>query len=229
MIKDGNIEQRAIVLGSRNQFLVAALSGLEESGRVTAPPRRISAGRSRRRTIIGTGLLASRELITLEVSLRRADVALAREVARDALKNLHGATVRAPFTGVISLVNVEAEDEVTKDSRVIEIVDPTVLEVAGLVDAAQVKLIVIGAKATVKVDTLPGQLLAGTVSAVSSSPTTERGVVSYPVTIKVDIPEGVQIPVALSAVSVVVVYEERGALSVPRNPVSGTVTQPIVR
>lgn len=54
-MKDGNIKQRAIVLGSRNQFLVAALSGLEESGRVAVPPRRISAGRSRCRTIIGRG------------------------------------------------------------------------------------------------------------------------------------------------------------------------------
>ena len=176
-----------------------------------------------------TGLVASRELIALEVSLRRADVALAREVAREALENLQGATIRAPFTCVISLVNVEADDEVTKDSRVIEIVDPTVLEVAGLVDAAEVTFITNGAKATVKVDTLPGQLLAGTVSAVASSPTTERGVVSYPVTIQVEIPEGVQIPVALSAVSVVVAYEEKGALLVPRNAVSGTVAQPIVR
>ena len=85
-------------------------------------------------------MLFRSELLTLEVSLRRADVALAREVASEALVNLQGETIRPPFAGVISLVNVAADDEVTKDSRVIDIVDPTFPELARFVDAASTEV-----------------------------------------------------------------------------------------
>jgi RND family efflux transporter MFP subunit len=176
-----------------------------------------------------TSLVALRDRLSLEVALRQADVTLAQEVTGDALKNLLGATVRAPFTGVISLVNVETDDDVNKNSHVIEIVDPSVLAVEGSVDADDVKFIKNGAKARVKVDSLPEQVLAGAVSAVANSPRTERGVVSYPVTIQVDVPEGVHIPVALSGVSAVVIHEEKSVLLVPRDAVQGTLTRPVVR
>ena len=47
----------------------------------------------------------------------------------------------------------------------------------------------------------------GVVTRVSGQPRTERGVVSYEITIRVEIPEAVQIPLELGAVSTVVIYE----------------------
>ena len=63
------------------------------------------------------------------------------------------------------------------------------------------------AEARVRISTLEGREFAGVVTRVSRQPRTERGVVSYPITIRVEIPEAVQIPLELGAVSAVVIYE----------------------
>jgi RND family efflux transporter MFP subunit len=175
-----------------------------------------------------TRLQAIRELIPLEIALRRADVTLAREVTRNALEDFEEAVIRAPFDGTISLVNVEADDEVDKNSRVVEIVDPTVVEVGSLVDAEERQRISSGATATIQVDSLGGQILAGTVSFVADSPKTDRGVIRYPVTIQVDVPDDLQIPLTLSGVSVVVTEERRGVLKVPPEAIQGSAHAPIV-
>ena len=47
-----------------------------------------------------------------------------------------------------------------------------------------------GAKSKVRIASLPGLEFEGSVSQVADEPRTERGVVSYPVRIKVDLPEG---------------------------------------
>jgi multidrug resistance efflux pump len=151
-----------------------------------------------------TRLDSVQEQVPLEIALRRAEVGLAEELAESASDDLEGAVVKAPLDGVIALVNVEVDDTVTEDSRVIEVVDPTAVQVVSMVDADEVEQVVVGAKASVLVDNLDGLELAGEVGAVSSIPRTERGVVRYQVTIDATVPEGVQIPIELSAVSVMV-------------------------
>ena len=77
--------------------------------------------------------------------MRRAEVGLARESAQSASEDFEGAAIKAPFDGTIALVNVEVDDVVTEDSRVIEIVDPTRAEVVSLVDAGEVDRVTVGA------------------------------------------------------------------------------------
>ena len=72
-------------------------------------------------------------------------------------------------------------------------------------------------------------MLDGAVSAVATQPQTERGVVSYAVTIRIDVPDGVQVPIGLSAVSTVVMHEEEGVLLVPRDAVLGAFGRSVVR
>ncbi|MCH7765590.1 MAG: HlyD family efflux transporter periplasmic adaptor subunit [Acidobacteria bacterium] len=165
----------------------------------------------------------------LEVALREAQVATAQAVLKDALEDLQGASITAPFAGVISLVNVEVDDEVDDESRVIEIVDPTAIQVNGFVDAADIQFVRKGSMAKVTIDALPGQVLEVTVSSVAAEPRTERGVVRYPVTISFELPEGVEVPVGLSGVSSVVLYEEKGVLSVPQGALYRTSKQTMVR
>ncbi|MCI0824090.1 MAG: HlyD family efflux transporter periplasmic adaptor subunit, partial [Chloroflexi bacterium] len=175
-----------------------------------------------------THLSAIRDQIPLEVALREAEVLLAEETSREALEDFQGATVRAPFDGIVSLVNVDPDDQVDENSRVIELVDPSVVEVAGLVNAADVSRVANGATAKVTIGSLAGRVLSGKVIAVSTSPRTERGVVSYPVKIRVEIPDGVQIPIGLSSITVVVTHQEKGVLLVPRNAVQSGDGKPVV-
>ena len=174
-----------------------------------------------------TRLMAVQERLPMEVDLLKANVALSQEVAKDALEDYEGAILRAPFAGVISLVNVELDDEVTRDSRIIEIVDPTVLEVASFVDASNANLISTGDRAEVTIDILPGDIFSSSVTFIADKPRTERGIVSFPITITVDVPAGTDIPLGLSGVSVVIKPNEKGVLLAPRGTVQGSAWRPL--
>jgi multidrug efflux pump subunit AcrA (membrane-fusion protein) len=142
-----------------------------------------------------------------DVALRESEVAAAQARVDDAREELEGATIRAPVDGTISLVNVEVEDDVNDESRALEIIDPGQVEVAGLVDAIDIQFVEEGATARVTIASLPGEEFEGTVTSVAEEPRTERGVVSYPVQIAIDLPAGLEIPVRLSAVTTVILYQ----------------------
>jgi multidrug efflux pump subunit AcrA (membrane-fusion protein) len=143
----------------------------------------------------------------LDVSLQEARVSRAQARMDDALEELEGAIVRAPFDGVVSLLNIEIDDIVDDESRVIELVAPGSVAVEGLIDATNIQFVKGGSKAKVTIASVPGQEFEGTVIQVAKEPKTERGVLSYPVRIQVDVPPGVEVPVSLSQVTSVVMYE----------------------
>ena len=141
-----------------------------------------------------------------DVAVKEAAVAAAQAQVDDARENFEGATIRSPLTGVVYLVNVAVDDKVNDQSRVMEIVDLTKLEVDGLVDAIDIALVKEGDKANITIASLPGQRFEGVVVQVAEEPRTERGVVSYPVRIAVTVPEGVEVPARLSAVTSTITY-----------------------
>ena len=116
-------------------------------------------------------------------------------------EDLERIELRAPIAGIVGLVNVEEDDLVSRDSRVLEIVDPSVVVVDGLIDANDIGLVRLESPARVNIESVPGYALSGAVTRLASEPRTERGVISYPVRIAVELPEGVEVPVRLSAVS----------------------------
>jgi HlyD family secretion protein len=144
-----------------------------------------------------------------DVALQEAKVSRAQARVDDALEELEGAIVRAPFSGVVALLNVEVDDIVDNESRIIEIVAPGSVEVEGLIDATNIEFVKEGAKAKVTIASVPGQEFEGTVISVAEDPRTERGVVTYPVRIRVKVPPGVEVPVRLSQVTSVVLYESK--------------------
>ena len=165
----------------------------------------------------------------LEVALREADVASAQLALDTALQRLEGATLRAPMAGFVSLVNVEAGQEVNPRIPVVEVVDPTIVEVDAIVDEIDVLFVQEGAQAQVTMDALPGQVLEGTVSAIASAAQNQQGVVSYPIRIQVQLPGDTQLVEGLSATANIVLREELGVLLVPLQAVYGTFDQPVVR
>jgi len=126
-------------------------------------------------------------------------------------------------------VNVEAGQEVNANTPAFEVVNPTVVEVDGIVDEIDVLFIRENASARVTMDALPGQVLDGAVSAVAAAAQSQQGVVSYPIRIRLAVPQGLQLPEGLSAVASVVIREDRGVLLVPLQALYGTFDQPVVR
>ena len=117
---------------------------------------------------------------------------------------------------------MEPDDEVTRDSRIVEIVDPTVLEVEIFVDTYNAKLLSSGARATVTIENLPDDIFTRSVSSASNKPRTERGIISYSATIAVDVPSGTEVPVGLSGVTVVINLNEKEVLLAPHGTVGGS-------
>ncbi len=137
-----------------------------------------------------------------QIEALNASITLALDRMGDIKEEMEEVLLRAPFDGVIYLVNVEEDDRVSKDSRVMELIDTSSVLIKGFVDATEVGRVLPGTPAHIVIDSLPGQELSGRISAVAADPSTERGVISYPIDISVDVPSGVEVPFQLSAVDV---------------------------
>ena len=165
----------------------------------------------------------------LDVALREADLASAVAALEEATQHLEEAVVRAPWDGVVSAVDVESGQTVNRNTPILEIVDPSVIEVGGIVDEIDVLFIQRGAQASVTMDALAGQVLSGTVSEIATQGTSNQGVVNYPLRIQVEAPAGLDLPEGLSAVAGVVIREDRDVLLVPLDALYGTFERPVVR
>ena len=165
----------------------------------------------------------------LEIELRQADVVSARAALETAASDLADATLRAPFNGVVVAVHVEAGQQVNANSEAIEIADPAVVEVSGSVDEIDVLFLQTGAEAYVTLEALGTEILRGTVSSIATSGTAQQGIVTYPVTIRVESTEEIQLPEGLSATAQVIIREQTDALLVPLQALYGSVQAPMVR
>ena len=163
------------------------------------------------------------------VALLEAQVESAREAMEETAILLTQAVLRAPFDGLVSQVMVEVGDEVQPRTDIVEVVDPSVVEVDGIVDEIDVLSIRLGTPARATVDALPGETIEGTVTKISPGARNQQGVVTYPITISVDVRDGLELREGLSAVASIVLREERDVLLVPQQALYGTFDEPLVR
>jgi biotin carboxyl carrier protein len=165
----------------------------------------------------------------LKVALKESQVALARVTLADAEQRVERGALRSPVTGFVSLVSVKQGDEVTASTPIVEIVDPSVVEVAGTVAEVDVLLVREGTRATVVLDALRGQTLEGTVSEIAPVAVNQQGVVNYPIRVRLRAPEGLQLREGLSTVANIILLEERNVLLVPQQALYGSFEQPVVK
>jgi len=165
----------------------------------------------------------------LEIDLRQADVIAARATLDTAVEDLERATLRAPFNGIVVAVNIEAGQQVNANTQAIEIADPSIVEVSGSVDEIDVLFLQVGSQAFVSLEALGNQTLPGTVSSIANTGTSQQGIVTYPVTIRVDSSESGQLPEGLSATAQVIIREQTDSVLIPLQALYGSVQAPTVR
>ena len=165
----------------------------------------------------------------VEVGLARAGVASAAQEMKEAAKTLTDAVLRAPTDGFVSVISVEEGDEVQARAPILEVVDPSVVEVDGIVDEIDVLSIRHGAGVEVTLDALPGEVIPGTVVSVSPGATNQQGVVTYPIGIRMEVPPRLQVREGLTAVASIVLRQERNVLLLPQQALVGTFDSPMVR
>ena len=146
-------------------------------------------------------LADSRDLQREQATLAEAEVALAEAALERAVDDLDGAELRAPFAGIVTLINIEPDDRVGDSLMAMRVASADVVEVDGVIDAAAIRYVREGGGAVVNIASVGDAPLNGIVTFVDDEVRTERGVVSYAVRIRVDAPAGVEIPIRMSAVS----------------------------
>ena len=174
--------------------------------------------------------LIVRDPESLDLAVLQVNVASAKVALSQAEQRLADATITAPFDGFVSTLDVEEGDDVERHTNIMVVVDTSVVEVDGGVDEIDVLETQVGAVASVEVDALPDQEIVGEVWSIAAEPESgqgqQGGIVSYPVTIRLTVPEGVDLPSGLSAVASITVSEERDVLLVPLDALRGAFDSP---
>ena len=100
---------------------------------------------------------------------------------------------------------------------------------SGSVDEIDVLFLKVGAEAFVTLEALSTRTLTGTVSSIASSATSQQGIVTYPVAIRVESPDAGQLPEGLSATAQVIIREQTNSVLIPLQALYGSVEAPTVR
>jgi RND family efflux transporter MFP subunit len=165
----------------------------------------------------------------LEVALSEAEVATAGQALEDATGKLADSTLRAPFAGIVSLVQIEEGDQVGARAEILVLSDTTIIEVDGIVDEVDVLSLREGVRAEVTLDALPGRRLEGILTEIAPAALSQQGVVSYPIRISLELPRRMEPREGLSAVANIVLREERNVLRVPQQALRGSFDEPVVK
>ena len=163
----------------------------------------------------------------LALALLQAEVTAAEFALEAAVTALDGTTLLAPIGGEVISVEIEPGDNATRGEGIL-ITDRNVVEIEGTVDEIDILAIAVNVTAEVTMAALPGETLSGSVTEIGS-PTNQQGVVSFPVNVRLEVPEGLVLIEGLTATASIVTSEVRGVLLAPTAAVQGSFVQPFIR
>jgi len=135
----------------------------------------------------------------------------------NARENFANCSIRSPFNGIISQVNVKKGDSVSSGTSLATLVTTEKIAEISLneIDAAEVK---INQKATLTFDALPDLTLTGKVSEIDTVGTVSQGVVSYGVKISLD-NDLEKIKPGMSVNAEIIIEAKTDVLALPNNAI----------
>lgn len=128
--------------------------------------------------------------------------------------NLENTAIRAPFSGVVTAVNIEEGEHASANSPVISLLDNSVFYANIAVDELDMSQIKLGQAAIVKVDALGGIPLRGTVWQIGMIAQSSGGITTVPVTIRIE-DSAPDLRVGYSASVIIEVERAENVLKVP--------------
>jgi len=149
------------------------------------------------------------EITRAQIQIDQAQIALER-----ARQRLDAATLVAPFTGVVSVVNVHPGMAAPTSSPAFVLIDDSHLHVEVDVDEVDVGRVVPGQPVQITLDAMPSETIEGQVTSVAPSATTTGGAVTYRVRIdlaQTDLP----LRAGMTATANIIVQRLEGVLLVP--------------
>ena len=127
----------------------------------------------------------------LQVALQEASVAAAQAKIDGENLRYEESTLTAPWDGYITTIPVETGQEVEPFEVILTVINSSIVTVEGSVDEIDVLSLRREEPVSVTIDALPDEELEGVITNISSTPANEQGVVTFDVTIRVDVPGGV--------------------------------------
>jgi RND family efflux transporter MFP subunit len=131
--------------------------------------------------------------------------------------SLENATLTAPFAGVIASVSAKV-GEIVGATPIVEILNTDLFEVIITVDEIDVANVAVGQTVDVLVDAIGAPALQGTVVRISPQAESDRGVVSYQVTVEVT-PDDRPIKSGMTASADIITAQANDVVAVPRSAV----------
>jgi multidrug efflux pump subunit AcrA (membrane-fusion protein) len=164
-----------------------------------------------------------------QVDLLQSKLSSAESAYSAAVEQLEDSVIKAPYAGFISTISAEVGDRVGANAPIIEVVDPSVVEMDGIVDEVDILMLTEGLAASVTVDALPDRTLDGFVSEINPTATVQQGVVTYPVRVQIEMPRGLDLKDGLSAVADLVLEQQLDVLLLPQGAIFGSFQEPTVK
>jgi len=153
------------------------------------------------------------ELIAAQAQVDQAQASLERARAQ-----LEGATIRAPFAGVVASIRPKVFEQVSSATPVLVLVDDAQFHLTVSVDEVDVAQVRVGDTVSITLSSFRGAVLTGHVTVVSAVPTIESGVVSYPVTIALD-PTDLPLRAGITANASIMTERRDGVLVIPNRAI----------
>jgi HlyD family secretion protein len=146
----------------------------------------------------------------------------AAELSLQASKDmLDDATITSPTSGIITSVNIKEGDVLTGATfaaPAFRVVDPTNLEMTGLIDEMDVADIALGQDVIITLDALPDVEVQGVVKFISDAALIQAGVVLYPTTVSLKAPDS-RVKDGMSATADIIVEKRSNVLVLPTTAV----------
>jgi multidrug resistance efflux pump len=149
---------------------------------------------------------------TLQIEAAQITYDRAQDVIDQAQKSLdqaqrqfNGATIFAPFDGMVITVNYK-EGEIAptpspSQKPISYLVDPNSMQIVVVINELDIPRVKIGQSAVVKVDAFPSAKIEGKVTDISIIPNVQGGTVNYDVTVSFNVPSDVGIRSGMNAVA----------------------------
>ena len=167
------------------------------------------------------------KLMELQVDQAEAALDAAKLELAKAELELAKATITASFDGVVTNVDVKAGERTSAAIPVISLVDPSKIEMNGVIDEIDVSKVKLGQESIITLDALPDKELKGKVTFISQAGTVQAGVVSYKATITLET-LGENLRDGMSATAEIVIDRHENVLLIPNRAIQGSWDNPWV-
>lgn len=143
---------------------------------------------------------------TTDIQVQENQVKTSQITVDQARSNLQGATIVAPFDGVISSVTANVGEQVSA-TPIIILVDPNAMRIEANIDETDIGKVAAGQVVNITFDSMPGITLQGRVTTIAPNSSSQSGVVTYMVYI---VPTKVDPRLRLGMTSTAsIVYDQR--------------------